>query len=115
MDHNRKKMALRRPPTRIELKADDIAEYHEVSVSCRGHDDALIALLAFFALTRYYYLFVAQLKKEQTAAEAAKSKQAKDGDSAQFSLGRSPMNAVEEEKKAKAAERIGVSTRRRGR
>ena len=24
-------MALRRPPTRVELKADDIEEYHEVS------------------------------------------------------------------------------------
>jgi hypothetical protein len=29
-------MALRRPPTRIELKSDDIEEYDEVSYSVKG-------------------------------------------------------------------------------
>jgi hypothetical protein len=29
-------MALRRPPTRIELKTDDIAEYHEVRQNLRS-------------------------------------------------------------------------------
>lgn len=39
-------MALRRPPTRVELKADDIEEYNEVRLLCCMPTFALLGCLS---------------------------------------------------------------------
>ena len=98
-------MALRRPPTRVELKADDIDEYEEVSVmSATGSIVYFLRFLTNFIIT---FALKYQLMNEKMMAAADNSQQA--------ATMKTPATrqAAKEAKKAKAAERIGINNRGR--
>ena len=94
-------MALRRPPTRIELKADDaITDYAVVRT--------IVSLGERYSITISLIHSFLQYKAEEAAK--AKSKDEKDTDgqaTVRFQLDRVA------DKKADMAERIGINKRRR--
>ena len=102
-------MALRRPPTRVELKADDIDEYEQVNLKtnsvlawlCHGYEGNP-PLTYFSCCSR-------QLMNERMMAAADTSPQV----STPTAAATNTRQAAKDAKKASAAERIGINGRRR--
>lgn len=117
-------MSLRRPPTRFELKGDDMEEYNKVRVvededkKMRG---VLIVVMSDATTTTtmdslcvgtmLIYLFIVCVDKIMREREMAKADTTKDGDAGTESSSAQFPFASPAAKKAAAAQRIGIGHR----
>jgi Anaphase-promoting complex APC subunit CDC26 len=108
-------MALRRPPTRIELNADDITEYTDVSAiafSCSelvmaGHGEEVCSRISCVSvqLKQEHEVMVSITKGSEGNTEAS---------TVRFSrIASTSASLLAGRDKAEAGERIGITTRRR--